>query len=151
MADKREEILERLLAIVKTVDGVKNAARNRASWDQDERTAVAVMDGSESVVSPKGVPPGRGPQMANSLVDMSPEIYLLPQTQGPQNDTVGTLQNTLRLNIINAIGNDAELKSLLGSNGMMAYAGCDTDLRAGGALHGLMRLDFKFRYTFKPD
>lgn len=155
MADTRELILNRLLAIATGQAGFESAVRNRGLLTTEKRPAIIVLDGRETPVLTHG---GRSNRARNgmsmpltpSVMALQPEIYILLDEHRPTNENVGTLLNTLRRSFIRALAEDTEMQSLLGANGGIVYNGADTDLKSGGALSGQMRLDFQFSYVFFP-
>ena len=159
MADKREEILERLRAIAlaaQTGAGIVTVVRNRQLLQNEERPAMVILDGDERpAFTPNAAAADRYAGVRPVLTKMSPELYLLLDEARPTGltaaaENVGTVLNDKRIKLCNAITNDAALKALLGSNGGIFYNGCVTDLKSGSPLTGQMRLDFSFNYLFNP-
>jgi hypothetical protein len=157
MADKRELILLRLLAIctaTKTGAGIKTAVRNRGLLSTEQRPGAVLLDGDERPRLTHDRKSGGRPGMTPSIMIMSPELYiLLDETminrEGVADDK-GSVLNTMRITLTRAISSDADLLALLGSNGEIVYNGCVTDLKSGSALTGQMRLDFNYQYVFDP-
>jgi hypothetical protein len=151
MIDKRESILARLEVLLDTIPDILTVVRNRALLDNDDRPALVLLDGSELERAPRvgSNIPGRQ-AMTPVLVTMRPQIFYVPKSKLPQNETVGTDLNTFRAAIIAAVGTDATLQSLVGTNGDIVYNGCETDLRSGAPLMGQARLDFAFTYWIDP-
>jgi hypothetical protein len=158
MPDTRELILVRLLDIAETLAGLTTKIRNRGLLTTDKRPAVVLLDGDETPVLTHG---GRSNRAKNGILmgltpqimAMKPELYITLKEPSNSNDALeglGTALNAKRIELINAIAEDEELLTLLGSNGGLVYNGCATDLKSGGAFKGHMRLDFEFRYTFFP-
>ena len=155
MADKREDIMNRLEAIAATVTGVVTVQRNKGLLTDAKRPAIVILDGDEDV-DLVAAPRGRGPQMTKTINRAKPEIYLLlkeyrSNSENKDGVNVGTLLNTMRIEIVKKIAADATLRALLGANGGIDYTGCITDLKSGSALAGEMRLDFTFSYVFDPN
>jgi hypothetical protein len=160
MADTRELILQRLLAIALLQGpGFKSAVRNRGLRTNEKRPAIIVLDGDEAPVLTHGGRSNRAQNgitmpMTSQIMLMKPEIYILMDEQRPTNEKdevqLGTDLNTKRVALLKGIAEDAELLSLLGSNGNMIYNGCVTDLKSGMALSGQMRIDMNLTYTFHP-
>lgn len=148
--DVREAILLRLLAVA-TGLGYASAVRNRALRDNDQRPAIIVLDGDETpALQYSTAKRGRGMQMTPVIMRMSPELYVLLKEDRPTNMNVGEDLNAKRIVLVAAIAEDAQLRTLVGSNGAIVYNGCTTDLKSGSALTGQMRLDFAFNYVFFP-
>jgi hypothetical protein len=155
MADQREMILERIKDIcldVKTADAsIISSVRNRGLLANEKRPGVILLDGDESPVGGASVNGGRNGYFRPTFVEMKPELYILLEERRLQNANVGADLNALRNALCVAITTDAQLAVLLGGpNGKVIYNGCVTDLKSGSALTGQMRLDFAYRYWFKP-
>jgi len=161
MVDKREDILERLRAILEEQAAAlsfKSVVRNRGLMSNEQRPALALLDGDEL---PRGIVPStrngdRYSGLRPRLMGMQPEVYILRDELRPQNEkpdgseNIGAIVNANRIAIVDAICTDAALKALLGTNGGIVYNGCVTDLKSGLALSGQMRIDFELRYFFDP-
>ena len=149
MIDRREAILARLLAILETVSGVQVAVRNRGDLPADKRPAVVILDGDEVA---RDQPPASRGQLtaAPSIIDLTPEIYVLMDLRGPANEGTGEDMNVLRRLILIAIMNDETLRELLGANGDITYIGCETDMASGRSLEGQMHLMLTFAYVLRP-
>jgi hypothetical protein len=157
MTDTREAVLERIAAIATQQAGFKSAVRNRGLRDNEKRPAIVILDGDETPVLTHGgrqnrAQSGRAYFFAPSVVAMKPEIYVLmdEQAQTLQRNDIGPALNAKRVQLVEVISQDDQLKALLGSNGVMIYQGCSTDLKSGGALSGQMRIDIQFNYVFFP-
>ena len=150
MIDRRELILKRVVTLLEDTEGVETVARNRGLLDNDKLPAVILLDGDESADKIGRVSRGG---MAPTINRMRPEIYILLKDARPpvKNDGAqGTALNNFRMLVCEAIANDAELNTLLGSNGSQQYLGCTTDLKSGGSLSGQMRIDIALSYAFDP-
>jgi hypothetical protein len=156
MADTRELILVRLLAIAVAQADFVTAVRNRGLLSTEARPAIVLMDGDETPVLTHGGRSNRarsGTIMALTpqVMQMKPELYItLPENDPAIQETLGTLLNVKRRLLVRAIAEDEALLLLLGSNGNIIYNGCATDLKSGSSLKGQMRLDFLLNYTFFP-
>ena len=154
MADTREDILLRYLAIAQAVKladtSIKTVIRNRGWRSNEDRPAIVLLDGDESN-NGTAVTLGRGGLlMRPSIVTMRPELYVLLDERRLENETVGEDLNAYRIALTRALATDQQMVTLLGSNGKVVYNGCVTDLKSGSALTGQMRLDFAFTYLFVP-
>lgn len=158
--DKREAILNRVLAILldaKTGAGIKTAVRNRGLLNNEKRPAAVLLDADElpTIILPQSRTDSRY-TVRGQIVQMKPEMYILLDEKRPTganadgSDPIGPELNAMRIAISNAICNDADLATLLGANGGIAYNGCVTDLKSGSSLTGQMRIDFGYRYFFDP-
>jgi hypothetical protein len=154
MADKREQILERLKTIL---DGVPSfvgfsehtVVRNRALLQNDVLPALVLLDGNEEefTSSERRGRTAMGPQ----VMLMQPQIFcvLKPRTL-PSNELVGEELNMFRAAIIQAINTDAPLLALLGANGQVVLRRVDTDLNTGNQLRGEAQFFFAIKYVLNP-
>ncbi len=145
MADKREQILVRLLAIYRTVEGVAKVARNEQIAGDDAFPALLLIDADEEGEE-AALGRGRAPT-APIRVTMRPETYLI---LGDLPENVGTELSRYRARIIKAVLTDAELATIVGTNGEIAYLGCATALSRGSEIIGDIGLDFAITYKMNP-
>lgn len=150
MADKREQILARLLTLAQGVSGIVLAVRNPTSvTDITSRPAIALLDGAESDDNVadererKSHHSGRAP----TLIRMRPSVSIL---LGSTVAMIGTEMNTYRARVVYAFTHDATLEALLGTNGRIRYRGCATGTESGRSIEGEMGLIFDIYYPFKP-
>lgn len=149
--DKRELILARLFAILAPANtGAETCVRNRGLLSNDARPAIALLDGDETARL-TGERRGDGGRMRPQIQTMTPQIFFIPKSQKPKNETVGTEVNTFRMTILGLISSDVELRDLLGSNGSLAMPRMETDLKSGGLVDGQTRFDFSLSYVLNPD
>ena len=151
MADKREEILQRLQTILETVPGVTTCVRNRGLRKNEQRPAIVLVDGDEATVTTGGDVNSRA-RPVPKVMRMRPEIYYLPKEARPTGDlpdgmNVGEDLNNRRMQILWALMNDPELQTLYGSNGGISYQSMTTDLHSGAAMSGEMRIDIQINYV----
>ncbi len=145
MLDRREDILVRLLAVCRTVDGVAKVARNEQVTNDWDFPAVIVLDADEEADEAAF---GRGrPARSPNLVTMTPELYVI---LGETPEAVGSELNRLRARFIKAVLTDAELGGLVGTNGEIRYQACATGLARGRQMIGEMGLVFSFTYVLRP-
>jgi hypothetical protein len=150
MIDKREDILARLYAILlESHSGDAGAVvRNRGELPNNMRPAKYLMDGDEET-DPRSENRGR-PDRSPMLVNMKPVIYAAIEQRKPANEGAGEAVNEIRRDIIRAVLFDEQLKTIVGSNGSVAYAGCITDLERGRTMNGEIGLQFNIRYVLNP-
>ncbi len=136
MTDKREAILVRLLAIYKTVLGVKRVARNEQVAEDWEFPAILLLDADEEPAPPE--PGNTRPATAPKLVTMTPETYLI---FGGLPEKVGSELNRFRARVIKAVLTDAEpRKARTGSSESvlsltaLSNLGPNSDMLSGKAL-----------------
>ena len=144
--DKREQILQRLVAVAGGIPDVKTAVRNQDEISEHKRPAIAVFDSDETAdeAAERHDHPGRAP----NLVTMIPEVLIL---LGAPPVSVGSALNALRAKLIKAVLTDAQLITLAGPNGRVRYAGCSTHLGHGRSMEGSMAVHFSFAYVLRPD
>lgn len=145
MTDKREQILVRLLAISKAVPGIAAAFRNKDEISDKQRPCILILDADEAAND--GDPMNR-PNRSPRRVGMTPEIYIL---LGAKPEDIGTQINTLRASLVKAILTDADLATIVGSNGDVRYEGCATSLARGRTMEGEMGVSFTFTYVLRPE
>jgi hypothetical protein len=144
--DFRENLLVRLLEIAEGIDGVKVALRNSIQIDDGDLPAILILDGDEETDQNDAV--AQRPSNAPRRIAMTPEIHVI--LAGKPED-VGTAINAWRKKVILAIFGDAELKSIMGSNGHIIYEGCSTPLAAGREMNAALMLHIKFSQIFNPN
>lgn len=140
MSDKREDILVRLLAIYRTVDGVAKVVRNEQVADDWDFPALMLLDADEEAEDRTGS--GR-PPTGVVRVTMTPETYLI---LGALPENVGSELNRYRARIVKAVLSDAELLTIVGKNGEIMYSGCATSLARGREIIGDIGLNFSITY-----
>lgn len=142
MTDRRELILERLVAIGRTLPGLALVDRNRVAVSDLSLPALVVHDGAETAAEDD--PPLR-PTRTPRRVVMTPQVALLARAaDGP----VGSALNALRAALVAAVEGDAELLALtrLGE-GSARYQGGGLALDEGV---GELSVDFAVAYILDP-
>ena len=145
MADKREQLLSRLLAIAQSIPGIASAVRNKDEISDKARPAIVILDADE--VADDADPASR-PSRAPRRIAMTPEIYLL---LGAKPEHVGPEINALRAKFIKAVLTDSELLAIVGTNGDIRYEGCATSLARGRNMEGEMGISFSLTYVLRPE
>ena len=142
MLDRREALIARILAVLQTVDGIVVATRNIRHTNLEVMPAAIVFDADEHLAeSPDSglwVPP-RTPQM----MTMRPEIYVMVAGKPSE---VGALLNGLRASIFSAMVQDADIQSLVGTNGRIILDLVQTALAPGRQMSGEMKIVFAITY-----
>lgn len=147
--DRRELVLVRLLAILATVPPIQVVVRNRGELPAEKRPAIVLLDGDET--ARLNVAQSRGRlTAAPCFVDMTPEIFVVMDAREPPNALIGKDMNTLRIAIVRAIYADADLKTILSSNGEIRYGGTSTDMASGRSMEGQMHIRLVFTYPLLP-
>ena len=142
MTDRREAILDRLVAIAGATDGIATAERNQDEVPEDLRPAAIVFDGSE-----EGSEEDNRRTGAPRRVTMIPHLVVL---LGAGSETVGQAVNALRAKLIKTISLDPELADLtLDADGIF-YLGCETNLEPGREAEVWLVLNFAFTYLLRP-
>ena len=145
MTDRRELILQRLVAIAAAVDGVILAERNNDEMSEHKRPAIAIFDADEE--GDEALDRRSHAGEAPALVAMTPGIEI---KVGAAPEAVGSELNLLRSRLIKAVLTDMELRELLGSNGRARYLGCTTELGRGRSMEGTMQVHLAFTYVLRP-
>jgi hypothetical protein len=143
MADPREDILARLLAIAR-VEGVAYTARNDINISDWRYPAVSVMEGDEEAHE---TDPDRRPPTAPRRVTMMPQLVIISQ-DNPEG--LGSGLNELRARLIKAVLEDEELRDLTHDGVGIRYLGMESTLAAGRSLQGIMVCKFGLTYVLKP-
>lgn len=142
MADVREQILERMQAVVGAVAGVKTAVRNKTEADDTQLPLISVLEGDEDAQA--------GPKGRNStrpyVVTATPQIFIRVGSNTPGQDL-----NAIRLAVMKAIPTDAQLSALTLNDRGIRYAGMQSTLHAGRTMIGAMALVFTLTYLFDPN
>jgi len=145
MSDRREAILQRLLAVCEAT-GAPYVFRNRLDLSERQRPAIVILD-SDEVAEAGGAGQGRTPR-APVIVSMTPEILILLQDNADRTGSggVGAALNAIRADLLRAILSDTTLKQLTGPNGTIRYEGCATGLSRGRNMEGEMGISLAFEY-----
>lgn len=160
----REQILERIVALLGTVPGIRNAVRDRAQFadvagsatDAEVFPAAVLLDGGEELM--QTIVPQKSVLMPAAIFRMRPEIYvLLRQRDDATNLTldgqpapVGPELTAWRDAVLAALINDPTLLDLLTTSGQIVYRGCQTDMASGRTLIGQLQLYIDFHYVWLP-
>lgn len=150
MRDVRELILQRLHAILQTVDGANTIWRDRQDTDPTQTPTLILLDGSESK---RTATAGSGhTRMPPAIMEMTPQIWvqLTPRTDA-ENTGVGEELSAWRVKILDAIFNDSQLAILQGENGELEYRGVRTDMELGAIMVGNCVIELALTYFFDPD
>lgn len=145
MTDRRELILVRLLDIAGGIEGIASAFRNRDEISEKQRPAIVILDADEAA---DDADPTTRPARSPRRVAMTPEIYIL---LGAKPEDLGAAINRLRARFVKAVLIDAQLASIVGTNGDIRYEGCATALARGRSMEGEMGVSFSFTYVLRPE
>lgn len=144
MADTREAVLVRLVAIAEESGLFEVVVRNKKRPSDDKLPACMILDADED--TDDGDPPRSG--VAPRRVAMMPEIYLIGRETVAE--AVGPAINALRAAFLKAVLTDAAMIAILGPNGAMRYLGCATGLAEGRSMLAEMGVNIAFHYVLKP-
>lgn len=144
MADVREQILARLVAVCKTVRGFAIVLRNQVEISDSQLPALVIFDADEEADARD---PVSRPANAPRRVTMRPEIRIL--SAGPPEE-VGTTINLYRTRLVKAVLTDATLLGLTAENVSIRYDGAATQLKVGRSMQGDMLCAFSISYYLKP-
>lgn len=147
MADVREDILARLIAVAGTIPAIRSVYRNHMEVDETQLPAAIVLDGDEQTSDHTDAtmrPPERP-----TLATMNPAIVLLAQSIN-----VGPDLTDLRRQLLKAILFDLPLNQIVGTgrqgNGAIRYLGCLTGIGQLRTQHGALELQLMFKYVLRP-
>lgn len=151
MADVREAVLARLLAIVDGIDGVVHAARNDPNISEDKLPAIIIFDGDEE--ADQNATESNAPGLVPNIVHMTPQVSvkILDSTED-----VGSSLNVFRAAMIKAVLNDTALHALIGSvpgrrsSGNVRYQGLTPAISEGRMIIGQMNTHFRISYVLDP-
>jgi len=163
--DRRELVLERLAAILSglnipilggpepakvTLIPAGNFVRNRNELGDKQVPGIILLDADEVQV------PYRRPErgqiergVPDTIMKMTPEIYVVLDVRGITNENVGQDLNAARLAILSAVLPDQELQKIVGSNGDVCYDGSVTDLARNRTMKGQLGISLTFKYPLR--
>jgi hypothetical protein len=143
MAEPRELILTRLVAVIAGVTGIMTAVRNQSDIPVSSRPGVIVNDGAEEFLDAP-----RGEQLSRvQRVELSPQILIL--VRADSGAEAGTLLTLFRNRIVNAVLSDTTLRGYVGTVGGMRFEGCAVEPPAPESKEPRMDVNIVFTYTFK--
>lgn len=144
MADIREQILLRLVAVCAAVSGIQAAARNRLDVPALQRPAVLINGGGEQLLSSPR-PAARFGQV--QLMELTPQITLLVRSD--DGNEAGALLSLYRSRLAAAILGDTSLRSLVTTNGGIRYEGCAEPDPIPESKEARLELQIAFTYPLK--
>jgi hypothetical protein len=143
VADQREAILSRLVAVCGAVSGINAVGRNRLDVSAMLRPAVIILDGSESF---RDAPEGTRIDVIQRM-ELSPVIILA--VRGDDGAEAGTLMALYRSRIVAAVLNDATLAGIVSTNGGIRYEGCTVTIPDAEAKEHRLEISMVFTYVFR--
>lgn len=141
--DKRELILARVTQVLADTDYFQEVYRNKDATPDSVRPCIIILDGNETVEDP----PSDRPPTANTRVVMTPEVYAFVDAARPEE--IGPIMSQARAQVIKALLTDTVLLGLVGSNGAIRYAGCQTQVAPGRRIEGTVLTNISFSYIMK--
>jgi hypothetical protein len=160
VADRREDILTQMQAVLETVPSVTGVWRDRPGLKRIEAPVIVLLDGNERRQTVfRGT---SGTQMPPAVFKLQPQVAIvLPPRDTLSNLTlngqplpVGPALSAYRTLIVSAVLGDQGLINLCGSVGTISYDGYDTDMKTGeeiGAFGPFMQFMFTLAYPMDPD
>jgi hypothetical protein len=154
MFDKRESILQRMLALLHTIDGtamvegVPSIFRNRGEVPAEKLPALVLLDGREVIRIPTH---SRGGILAPTEFTLQPQVFVILKPTGTiNNDGIGEELSIWRMKLLKTFAGDDELIQMLGANGEVQYLGHETDMQTGNSMLGQMQMLFSLTYVLNP-
>ena len=143
MADQREAILSRLVALCGEVDGVQAVARNRLDVAGLVRPAVVIFDGLEQMFDA----PSDMHHSELQRMELAPVIMVIVRGGGAADP--GVLMSSYRSQIVAGILRDSTILAAIGTNGRIRYDGCAVAPPDAEAKEHRIELSMTFRYVFR--
>lgn len=144
MTDRRERILQRVLAIMESIEDLKTVTRNEIEFDDTQLPSMSLLEGDEEV-NLDNDNSGR-PALVPVMVTATPQVFI----KAKSTDDVGTALNELRATLISAVCSDDELRAEVGRGGRIRYAGMQSQLHAARAMIGVTVPVFAITYLLDP-
>lgn len=147
MADQREVILARLVALAAEIDGVNAVVRNTLDVAGLARPAVVIHDGTELVATaPDDI---RARNSSLQIMELSPLLMVIVRGGGSADP--GVLMSLYRSQIVAGILRDSAILAAIGTNGRVRYEGCAVAVPDAEAQEHRIELSLTFRYPFRLD
>ena len=145
--DPGDEVLARLLAVLKTVDGPAAVLDNQRVASDSELPVLILVDG-EADVDERDHRPGR-PTIAPVRMTARPIVVIVV---GGEPGQIRAKRKTLKRRIVDAVLKDSKLIELTGvdPSGAIRFLGTATGQRQGREIYGDMQIDFEFGYVLRP-
>lgn len=144
MASTRELILQRLVAIAKTIDGIKNVYRNNNRPPEANLPAIVILDGDATAAETD--PKNRGSRAPRRMI-MTPQLLIILPEKATE---VGTTLNGLHDKLIHAVAFDDALTALTTNRLGADLHSIQTSLAWGRSMLGEMGVAFAIPYYLDP-
>jgi hypothetical protein len=145
VADTREVLLARLVAVCGAVEGVNAVGRNVLDVAALARPAVIVQDGIEQM---RDLANGARYSEVGRM-ELSPAVTVFVRAGGGVDP--GGLMSLYRSRVVMAVLTDAELIAATGRNGGIRYEGCTAMAPDAETKEHRIDLNFVFAYAWKLD
>ena len=147
MADQREAILSRLVALCGEIDGVQAVVRNTLDVAALARPAVVIHDGTELLATaPDDI---RARNSSVQIMELSPLVMVIVRGGGAADP--GVIMSLYRSQIVASILRDSAILAAIGTNGRVRYEGCAVAVPDAEAQEHRIELSLTFRYPFRLD
>jgi hypothetical protein len=153
MIDKREMILQRMLAILQGIAAAvttdaPTVFRNRGEVPAEKLPALVMLDGRETIAIPAT---GKGGIKVPTVFTLQPQVFVvLKPTPDSSNEGIGETMSAYRMKLLKAFSSDDTLFALLGSNGEIQYSTLETDMQTGSTLLGQFQMMLTLTYVLNP-
>ena len=144
MPDTREAILVEIMSILGAVQSGTGVLRNVTAISQDQRPVFVLVDGDEDADEADANRTGLAPRR----VTMRPQVYAFVSEQ---DEVVGSVLNSLRALVVNAMLTDPTLAQLSLQNNGVSYEGASFIVESGRRIEGAIGLQFAIQYILRPD
>lgn len=146
MADRRELILSRLLAVCQGIDGVAAATRNRLDAPGLARPAIVIQDGAETLTT-RLQPTARYRFGELQMMELHPVVEL--RLRAENGSEAGELVSLFRGRIINAVCGDMTLQEYVSTNGSIWLESFSQPEPAPDTQEPRASFEFAFLYPLK--
>jgi hypothetical protein len=144
--DVREEVLARLLEVIAAIPSIRSTQRNNVDITELQLPAALLFDGDEETEGASDLSSRSSARPYPTR--MTPIISIVQQA-----DAVGSEMTTFRSQLVKLVLNDTELNQIVNAgrlgNGAIRYLGCSTEFGWGRLTHGVLSLQFLFKYSLK--
>jgi hypothetical protein len=147
MKDVRENVLARLLELVADIPSIRSTQRNNVDITELQLPAALLFDGDEETDGAAEL--AKPSDRPYPHTRMTPTISIVQQA-----DAVGSEMTAFRSQLVKLVLNDTELNEQIVKtgrfgNGAIRYLGCSTNFGWGRFMHGVVDVNFLFKYSLK--
>lgn len=150
MADTREDIMSRLVTLMRTVSGVDEVARNVLMSDdeEDNRRRITILEGDEMIDEEDQQRTRNRPADSPVIMHMQPLIEL---SNFASSADVGSELSIMRASVINKIATDNTLIGLTAKGRGGIYLGLASEIAFARKMAARLTMKFQFTYVLRPD